>query len=50
MLGAGTGYRRYIMPMIIPSVKLGYVRVAFLPKTEATNSALVHFTIEKEFK
>ena len=45
--GAITGYRRTVMPMIAPSVALGYgFRLTMLPKVERRGSSVVHLTWE----
>ena len=45
--GAITGYRRTVMPMIAPSVALGYgFRLTVLPKVERRGSSVVHLTWE----
>ena len=46
--GAITGYRRAtVLPMIAPSVSLGYgFRLTVLPKVERRGSAVVHLTWE----
>ena len=45
--GAITGYRRAVMPMIAPSVALGYgFRLTVLPKVERRGSSVVHLTWE----
>lgn len=48
--GAITGYkRRAVLPMIAPSVALGYgFRLAVLPKVERRGSTVVHFMWEKK--
>lgn len=45
--GAITGYRRAVMPLVAPSVALGYgFRLTVLPKVERRGSAVVHITWE----
>lgn len=47
-VGAITGYeRRGVLPMVVPSVALGYgLRVAVLPKVERGGSTVIHLMLE----
>lgn len=45
--GGITGYRYAVMPMIVPSVGLGYgFRLSVLPKVERRGASVVHLTWE----
>ena len=45
--GAITGYKRAVMPLVAPSVLLGYgFRLTVLPKVERRGSSVVHLTWE----
>lgn len=48
--GVGTGYNDSVIPMILPSMKFGPLRVMYLPKMGITGSHIMHFSIEREFK
>lgn len=49
-VGLATGYASYPVPMVMPGVKVGPVRIAYAPKIgKANDSHVVHFAIEKGF-
>lgn len=50
VVGGVTGYSTDILPMILPTAKLGPVRLMFLPKISVTGSNILHLSIEKEIK
>lgn len=50
VVGGTTGYYKDVLPMVMPSTKLGPVRLTFLPKTDITSAHVLHFSIEKAFK
>ena len=49
--GVASGYRTpsTLVPMLVPSVKLGFARLSFVPRTSVTKTAVLHLSIERSF-
>jgi len=49
-LGAASGYNTKVQPMVVPSVRIGLVRLALLPKVQRVNqTTAVHLSVEYPF-
>ena len=45
-LGAVTGYQRPLMPLLVPSLRIGYTRLALLPKASPKGATGLHLSLE----